>query len=86
MRNKFTCDLCGQEVTERSWEDVPTRMYFENCCASQNPLGAYGYGHQRAVIDIKDTCQRCQRVISQTLGNVIASLKHPASPRGGVGE
>ena len=74
MRNKYICDLCQTEITESSWVDCPSDFKLTSYCASQNPLGALGYGYQRAEVLIAEVCQRCQRSLAKAVAERLTEL------------
>jgi len=78
MRNSYTCDICGKEIREHSWEDAPRPVHLCIETPSNNPLGPLAGNNQTATFRREDVCVACRREIAMALRDVLMSLTKEA--------
>jgi len=75
VRNTYTCDICGNVVHERTWEDAPYPVQLCIYTPSQNPLGPLAGNYQTALYKREEVCPACRRRIAQALFDILTALQ-----------
>jgi hypothetical protein len=73
----INCDICGEEMKQRSWEEEPRRFSVQTNCISQNPMAKITNDskHQENSFNAPDTCQFCMKKLATVIAETILSIR-----------
>jgi hypothetical protein len=71
------CDICKNEITDKTYRGVPRNLSITTFCNEKNPLHQInGAGETENTFTSEDTCFSCVHLISLAITQTIQTIKN----------